>query len=306
VFLAATTDGTSVTTPSSATAGTVIVLGGRGGRLDQEIASFSSLFRWVPSFHRIVLLDLYGCSFLLQPGVRHRIRWLGDGACCGSVLGRANNSSSNDNNNSNNNNNNNAYCSGDSMDPDATYLAMGGATPTAAAAAAVGTVGEAEGAEGRKERGRGGLVAGERGVYSSSSSSRRSCAVVVEGKSCGLLPIGGKVRSITTTGLQWDLNGDCLEMGQLVSSSNRGCDSPSHGGGSGGSGGGDGGGSGGDISGNGSDSKDSGLGPGGGSLADIVSNTAIKSASAASVREVTVVTSDCVLWTHSVDYSYVH
>jgi thiamine pyrophosphokinase len=42
----------------------------------------------------------------------------------------------------------------------------------------------------------------------------------VEGPTCGLLPLGGKVHSITTSGLQWDLQGQSLEFGGLVSSSN--------------------------------------------------------------------------------------
>jgi thiamine pyrophosphokinase len=41
------------------------------------------------------------------------------------------------------------------------------------------------------------------------------------GPSCGLLPLGGKVRNIWTKGLKWDLDGQSMQMGGLVSSSNR-------------------------------------------------------------------------------------
>lgn len=44
---------------------------------------------------------------------------------------------------------------------------------------------------------------------------------IVEGGVVGLLPIGGPVRCLTTTGLQWNLDGGSLEFGKLVSSSNR-------------------------------------------------------------------------------------
>lgn len=43
-----------------------------------------------------------------------------------------------------------------------------------------------------------------------------------EGPTCGLIPLGGRVESITTSGLKWDLDGTMpLEFGGLVSTSNR-------------------------------------------------------------------------------------
>jgi thiamine pyrophosphokinase len=43
-----------------------------------------------------------------------------------------------------------------------------------------------------------------------------------EGPTCGLIPLGGRVDSITTAGLKWDLDGTIpLEFGKLVSTSNR-------------------------------------------------------------------------------------
>lgn len=55
--------------------------------------------------------------------------------------------------------------------------------------------------------------------HTDSLGQSKGC-VVKEGPTCGLIPLGGRVNSITTTGLQWDLNESSLEMGVLVSSSN--------------------------------------------------------------------------------------
>lgn len=41
------------------------------------------------------------------------------------------------------------------------------------------------------------------------------------GNSCGLLPLGGKVNCITTSGLVWNLNEEFLELGQRISTSNQ-------------------------------------------------------------------------------------
>jgi len=46
--------------------------------------------------------------------------------------------------------------------------------------------------------------------------------IVGEGPTCGLIPLGCRCESITTSGLKWDLDGTTqLEFGGLVSSSNR-------------------------------------------------------------------------------------
>jgi thiamine pyrophosphokinase len=44
---------------------------------------------------------------------------------------------------------------------------------------------------------------------------------VYEGRYCGLLPLNGKVNSIRTSGLAWNLNDEPLELGVKISSSNQ-------------------------------------------------------------------------------------
>ncbi|KAJ8035633.1 thiamine pyrophosphokinase 1 [Holothuria leucospilota] len=43
----------------------------------------------------------------------------------------------------------------------------------------------------------------------------------LEEGTCGLIPVGGKCNSITTTGLKWNLNKDQMEFGGLISSCNK-------------------------------------------------------------------------------------
>ena len=40
------------------------------------------------------------------------------------------------------------------------------------------------------------------------------------GSKCGLVPIAGACQSITTAGLEWDMDGACMVFGGLVSTSN--------------------------------------------------------------------------------------
>lgn len=42
-----------------------------------------------------------------------------------------------------------------------------------------------------------------------------------EKRTCGLVPLGTRCDSVTTSGLQWDLNDDKMEFGGMISSSNR-------------------------------------------------------------------------------------
>lgn len=114
------------------TSNTIVIMGAYGGRFDQEMATVSSLFRWLHIFDRVVMLGDRATSFLLQPGYLHRIRCVNLANPC----------------------------------------------------------------------------------------EQTNTGVAREGPTCGLIPIGGRVNSITTTGLQWDLREGSLQMGVCVSSSN--------------------------------------------------------------------------------------
>jgi len=98
-----------------------IILGGMGGRYDQEIATLHILYKWTRRFERMVIFNQFSSAFLLLPCYLHEI------------------------------------------------VPVDG----------------------------------------------------IEGPVCGLLPLGAAVNSISTEGLQWNLENDSLEMGKFVSSSNR-------------------------------------------------------------------------------------
>lgn len=51
-------------------------------------------------------------------------------------------------------------------------------------------------------------------------SAGKQAIHVESGLKCGLIPVGGAVKSVTTEGLKWDMSEECLEYGGLVSSSN--------------------------------------------------------------------------------------
>jgi thiamine pyrophosphokinase len=42
----------------------------------------------------------------------------------------------------------------------------------------------------------------------------------MEGKKCGILPLGGKVNKVTTTGLKWNLINQEIDLGSFISTSN--------------------------------------------------------------------------------------
>ena len=67
------------------------------------------------------------------------------------------------------------------------------------------------------------LLAGERMTARLLASGRHVIAPdpVLEGPTCGLLPIGGRCERVSSSGLRWNLDAQALEFGGLVSSSNQ-------------------------------------------------------------------------------------
>lgn len=51
-------------------------------------------------------------------------------------------------------------------------------------------------------------------------SHRVEAVPEIEGPTCGLIPLAGAVAKVYTAGLHWNVNGQCLKMGELISSSN--------------------------------------------------------------------------------------
>jgi thiamine pyrophosphokinase len=52
------------------------------------------------------------------------------------------------------------------------------------------------------------------------ASMLRTAGPERRGDKCGLVPLGGPVRRVTTRGLRWDLAGQALQLGRLVSTCN--------------------------------------------------------------------------------------
>ncbi len=63
----------SISSDQVAMTSKVVVIGGTGGRIDQQIAVFNTLYSWSNSFQKILIVDDESIAYLLQSNVEHKI-----------------------------------------------------------------------------------------------------------------------------------------------------------------------------------------------------------------------------------------
>ena len=71
----------------------VVIIGASGGRFDQEMATLHCLHKWRGNFLRIILLNEFSLTFLLEANQKHQVELLKgiEGPTCGLIplAGRA-------------------------------------------------------------------------------------------------------------------------------------------------------------------------------------------------------------------------